>query len=135
LFNQYEYENLWEDEKGDFGYLVTQKNRETLLADLEEAIRTETIKINSKRTSSELMTFVVNPQGRAAAEKGHHDDLVMSLALAIHCYKYLVQTQAIEHISPIPHKDSVPMPSKMYRAQLKSSYGHMTEEDYRWLIK
>jgi len=69
LFNINEYENLWMDERGDIGFQTTAKNRETILADLEEALRTESIKINSKRTVDELMTFIIKENGKAKAEK------------------------------------------------------------------
>jgi len=76
LYNIYEYENLWCDEKDEIGFQVTMKNRDTILANLEEAIRTNLIKINSSRTCDELMTFVIKDQGKAQAEKGYHDDLI-----------------------------------------------------------
>lgn len=135
LYNIYEYENLWSDEKGDIGFQVTAKNRESILADLEEALRTDLLKINSTRTCDELMTFIITEGGRATAEKGHHDDLVMSLALAVHGYKHLIDTTPIEFVSKIPYKDTPAMPSKSYTANLKDAYGQMTKEDYTWLMK
>ena len=90
LYNIYEYENLWADDKDDIGFQVTSKNRESILAELEEALRTDLIKINSTRTCDELMTFIISDSGKVEAEKNHHDDLVMSLALAVHAYKNLL---------------------------------------------
>jgi len=135
LYNIYEYENLWCDEKDDFGFLVTVKNRDTILANLEEAIRTNLIKINSTRTCDELMTFVIKNQGRPEAEKGYHDDLIMSLALAVHGYKNLLDTTPIEHISKIPHKEAPPLPSKNWKFRLNTMQGEIIEEDMRWLMK
>lgn len=135
LYNKYEYENLWMDDKGDFGFQVTQKNRESILADLEEALRTESIKVNSKRTCEELFTFIINPGGKAQAEKGHHDDLVMSLALAVYCYKYLIETGMIEYVSKIPMSEMPAMPSNAYKPKITTSFGQMTEEDYSWLLR
>jgi len=137
LYNVYEYENMWCDEKGDLGFQVTARNRESILADMEEALRTDTIKINSIRTCDELMTFIVNEQGKAEAEKNYHDDLIMSLALAVHAYKHLIDTNTIEFVSKIPHKDAPPMPStnRTWKVKIKDNNGQMTEEDYRWLMK
>jgi len=135
LFNICEYENLWSDDKGDMGFQVTAKNRDSILADLEEAIRTDSIKINSTRTCDELMTFVMNEQGRASAERGYHDDLIMSLALAVHGYKNLIETTFIDYVSKIPHKDVPPMPSKVYKVPVKTMSGAVTEEDYKWLMR
>ena len=135
LYNIYEYENLWCDERDDLGFLVTQKNRETILANLEEAIRTNLIKINSTRTCDELMTFVIKDQGRAQAEKGYHDDLIMSLALAVHGYKNLLAKTPIEPVSKLPNKETPAMPSKSWKFRLKTADGTVSEEDLRWLMK
>jgi len=135
LYNICEYENLWSDEKGDIGFQVTAKNRDSILADMEEALRTDLIKVNSTRTCDELMTFIITEGGKAQAEKNHHDDLIMSLALAVHGYKHLLDTTPIEFVSKIPHKDTPVMPSKNYTANLKDAYGRMTKEDYKWLMK
>jgi len=135
LYNIYEYENLWSDEKGDIGFQVTAKNRDSILADMEEALRTDLIKVNSTRTCDELMTFIITEGGKAQAEKNHHDDLIMSLALAVHGYKHLLDTTPIEFVSKIPHKDTPLMPSRNYKANLKDAFGRMTKEDYTWLIK
>jgi hypothetical protein len=99
LYNIYEYENLWTDEKGDIGFQVTAKNRESLLADLEESLRTDLIKINSIRTCDELMTFIITEGGKAQAERGYHDDLIMSLALSIYSYKHLLETNLVDYFS------------------------------------
>jgi hypothetical protein len=135
LYNIHEYENLWADEKGDLGFQVTAKNRDSILAELEEALRTDLVKINSTRTCDELMTFIINQSGKVQAEKGHHDDLIMSLALAITAYKNLIDTSPIDFVSKIEKQERPPMPSKHYKHKVKTSYGGMSEEDYRWIMK
>ena len=82
LFEDHEYDNMWMDEKGDFGFLVNAKNKETLLTYLQDRLANSKLKINSKRTFDELSTFIISNSGKLEAEKGHHDDLVLSLALA-----------------------------------------------------
>jgi len=135
LYNMYEYENLWADEKGDLGFQVTAKNRDSILASLEEAIRTDLIKINSTRTCDELMTFIITDTGRVQAERGHHDDLVMSLALAVTAYKDLIDTSPIDFVSRVDKMEAPAMPSKHYKPELKTSFGAVSEEDYRWIMK
>ena len=134
LYNIYEYENLWDDENGDLGFQVTAKNRDTLLADLEEALRTELLKINSTRTCDELMTFIISESGKVKAEKNKHDDLIMSLALAIYGYKNIIDTTPIEHVSKIPHKESPPMPSVHRKHAIKTATGEISKEDLKWLM-
>jgi hypothetical protein len=136
LLNIYEYENLWEDEKGDIGFQITAKNRESILAELEEALRTDLIKINSTRTCDELMTFIISENGKPQAEKNHHDDLVMSLALAVHSYKNLLDSTPVEFDSRLNKDEAPPLPpSKMYKHQFKTEFGGVAEEDYKWLTK
>ena len=136
LLNIYEYENLWEDEKGDIGFQITAKNRESILAELEEALRTDLIKINSTRTCDELMTFIIAENGKPQAEKNHHDDLVMSLALAVHSYKNLLDSTPVEFDSKLNKDEAPPLPpSKMYKHRFKTEFGGVTEEDYKWLTK
>lgn len=136
LLNIYEYENLWEDDKGDIGFQVTAKNRESILAELEEALRTDLIKINSTRTCDELMTFIISDNGKPQAEKNHHDDLVMSLALAVHSYKNLLDSTPVEFDSRLNKDEAPPLPpSKTYKHQLKTEFGGVAEEDYKWLTR
>jgi hypothetical protein len=134
LFNTEQYENLWQDEKGSFGLQVSSKNREVLLANLEEAIRNNYIRVRSSRTYDEFNTFIIKESGRVEAEKGHHDDLVMSLSFGVHLYKELLDTTPMEHVSKIPYKEKPLTPSRSWKHTIKTPTG-MTEEDYRWLIK
>lgn len=129
LFNVLEYENLWSDERGRFGFQLTSQNREQLLALLEEAIRTDMIKINSTRTCDELLTFIVNESGKAVAEKNKNDDLVMSLALSVYGYKNLMDTLPRDLLQANSMEEQrMPMPTKG-----KSPI--ITEEDYKWLMR
>ena len=136
LLNIYEYENLWEDHRGDIGFQITAKNRESILAELEEALRTDLIKINSTRTCDELMTFIISDSGKPQAEKNHHDDLVMSLALAVHSYKNLLDSTPVEFDTRLNKDEAPPLPpSKMYKHRFKTEFGAVAEEDYKWLTK
>ena len=100
---------------------------------MEEAIRMGEIKINSERTLIELNTFILLPGGRVAADKGKHDDLVMSLALANLGMKDVRDSGHIDFISYIPHKEAPPLPSQQYRVKLGTN-GGITEEDYKWIM-
>lgn len=51
---------------------------------------------NDKKTLEEMLTFVRNEKGRAEAEEGCHDDLVMSMAIAL--YARSQQRQAMPQI-------------------------------------
>ena len=132
LYNQYEYENIWHDEKGNPGFQVTLKNRDQLLAELEEAIRTNMIKINSARTLKELNSFILTAAGKPAADKNSHDDLIMSLALAVHGLNIYVEHSHVEFGREKPFKKDPLFPSSG-RGKFRTFNG-MTEEDIKWLI-
>jgi hypothetical protein len=67
-------------DKGKLPGLNFQKNRNTIISKLEEAIRLDSFKIRSKRALAEIETFVFIG-GRADHMKGYHDDLLMSIAM------------------------------------------------------
>jgi|32_taG_2_1085360.scaffolds.fasta_scaffold00434_17 hypothetical protein len=67
-------------DKGKLPGLNFQKNRNTIVSKLEEAIRMDSFKIRSKRALMEIETFVFIG-GRADHMKGYHDDLLMSIAM------------------------------------------------------
>ena len=133
LFNIYEYENLWmEDGTDKVGYLTTAKNKEFMLAKMEEYIRKHIIKINSKRTVNELLTFIIDDNNKIKADRGKHDDLIISLALATFALHTLSENDLLEY-SQIPHKKQMPLVPDVWKRQI-STAGGITEEDMRWLL-
>ena len=133
LYNSLEYENLWHDEKGLPGFQVTVKNRDTLLSELEEAIRTNVLKINSQRTLNELNTFVITDAGKITADRGKHDDLIMSLSLANHIMKDTRETTFVEFKNESAFKEE-----NKYEFKNKMpiiSHGGPKVEDLKWLTK
>ena len=134
LFDTLEYENLWHDDKGLPGFQVTARNRDSILAELEESIRTNLIKINSERTINELNTFVITAGGKVSADSGKNDDLIMSLSLANHVMNRLIDTSPVEFNRETAFKKDPMMPSKN-SAQLRDSYGGITKEELKWLMK
>ena len=61
------------------GYCISSFNRLPMLAKMEQYIRLDQINLFSSRLVEELKTFVWM-NNRPSAQKGYHDDLVMSLA-------------------------------------------------------
>lgn len=66
----------------NLGFTTNSKTRPLLLTKLEEVIRNKQVFIRSRRFHDELKTFVWH-NGKAQAERGKHDDLIMSLALTV----------------------------------------------------
>lgn len=69
------------DDNETMGFATTSKTRTQILTKLEELIRNSQLIIPSTRFHDELKTFIWH-NGKAQAERGKHDDLIMSLALA-----------------------------------------------------
>jgi hypothetical protein len=57
-----------------------QAKRHTLISNMEQAVRLNSIKIRSIRTLNEIDTFVFL-NGRPDHMKGYHDDLLMAMAM------------------------------------------------------
>ena len=133
LYMELEYENLWHDDKGEPGLAITNKNREGLLATMEEYIRLNRVKITSRRTVNELNTFIVNGQNKAQADQNCHDDLVMSLVLTLKGLHNIYQDAPIGMQPGISELNTVAIPSRSYIKDI-NSYGGMTQEDIKWLL-
>ena len=73
-----------------FGFVTTSKTRPVIIGELVEIVRENVNRINDLETLREMLSFVRNEQGRAEAEIGKHDDLVMALAIT-----YFVSNQQV----------------------------------------
>lgn len=67
-----------------------------MISNLEEKIRNNIIKIRSIRMTSEMRTFIYK-NGRPDHQNGHHDDLLMAMAMCLwvleHSFKQLVKLE------------------------------------------
>lgn len=64
------------------GFATSRKTRPLVLQKLEDYLLDDSLIINSKRTTSELYTFIWK-NGKPQAMSGYHDDLVMSLSIGL----------------------------------------------------
>jgi len=131
MFNIHEYDNLWIDDKNDFGIQVTNKNREELLARMEEYVRNNFIKINSKRTIDELLTFIVDDNGKITADQGKHDDLIMSLSSSVFLLHILGEGGPLEMLHT---EETERKPLEPARAVVHDGNNNELEEDLKWLM-
>jgi len=84
------------------GFDTTTKTRPLILAALEEAIREKELGLYSVRALAEMAAFIIDENGKAAARPGQHDDLVMSLALAV--YVAQQQPKQLRRLTQKPHQ-------------------------------
>jgi hypothetical protein len=141
LFEVHEYENILADENRDLGIQMSQKNRENLLANMEDAIRSIRVKINSERLVDELLTFIIDPDtNKIKADTNCHDDLIMSLAIAVFGFNELRLNPLIErNENTFNDKYLPPVSTSRYNKNntvtLKSATGEISVEDISWLMK
>ncbi|MCI8760509.1 MAG: hypothetical protein HFJ34_05255 [Clostridia bacterium] len=124
------YPNLYVRKKEDtystkhsksFGFKTTSITRPYILAQLQEIVHDSIEVINDKDTLREMLTFIVNENGRAEAEVGYHDDLVMALAISY----YIREQQDMKKIDRNPNYMDLDK-------QLNQAFGleDKIEEDY-----
>lgn len=129
-----QYENLFMDEKHEPGIQVAEGNRRQMLVQMDDAIRLNKIKINSERTVDELLTFIIDEAGRYIADVNCHDDLIMSLALAVFGFNEIRgNTPMIQHRPNEDNKFILPLSKSKYTIKLPN--GKTVDEDYiKWLL-
>jgi len=68
--------------KKSFGFMTTKVTRPIIIANLVKIVRESTHLFSDIKTLEEMLTFIRNENGRAEAQEGKHDDLIMGIAIA-----------------------------------------------------
>lgn len=76
------YPNIFRDRDGKPGWHTNETSRAAALDKLEDEVRGGLWATPDARVTGEMLTFVVNKNGKAEAATGAHDDLVMVAAIA-----------------------------------------------------
>lgn len=93
------YTNLYIREREDkisgimeksYGFRTTSVTRPVIISNLVKVVRDTIELINDEDTLKEMLMFVKNDKGRAEAQEGEHDDLVMGLAIAYRIIEQIV---------------------------------------------
>ena len=91
------------------GWDTNTATRPKMLSDLKEAIDNKLLRVYDKATIEEMYSFIVaqtTTTRKAQAERGAHDDLVMSLAGAWQLYQECIQPSEGSNVMPPPYKAS-----------------------------
>lgn len=67
-----------------YGFNTNKATRPAMLSELKTLVRDRVSCINDLETLSEMFTFIVDERGKPVAIEGEHDDLIMSLAIALY---------------------------------------------------
>lgn len=78
---------IYKQESGDMGWRTTEKSRKVLIDGLADMIAEHDIEIQSEWTINEMFSFVLNKNGKYEAQKGTHDDCVISTGGVVQMYK------------------------------------------------
>lgn len=70
-----------------YGFKTTSITRPVILAELQTIVKENIDLIVDKQTLEEMLVFIKNEKGRAEAQQGYHDDLVLALAIAYYIRK------------------------------------------------
>lgn len=77
------YDNYTGQMRHSYGFQTNGTSRPVLIARLVEFMRDHLEMIHDRDTLQECLTFIRNEKGRAEAEQGEHDDLVMAYGIAL----------------------------------------------------
>lgn len=143
------------------GFSTQQKSRSQILAKLEEVFRNSVIKVYSQRLYDQLQAFVWNGS-KAQAAKDAHDDLIMSLAIAMWLVvgestggeqgmamaMAMLKATKVQRNEQMPGdvssarplvnsqiKGLVPQPKDVYKPKDPSQVKHVDVSDFSWLYR
>lgn len=98
-------DNIPEVIQDKYGFLTTKATRPIILAMLKEIFRDNISYINDLDVLYEGLVFIKNEKGRAEAEQGKHDDLIMGLAIT-----YYIRTQQSFIVRKIEKEEKIELP-------------------------
>lgn len=86
LENQEYYYNLFENHKGDYGWLTTGSSKYLMLDEFDTAIREDDIEINDYKLLNELLSVIIDKNGKASV---NGKDRVVANAIAWQMRKHV----------------------------------------------
>lgn len=106
------------------GFPQNEKTRNHILTALRNSVDDDTIYFNSMTTVKEMMTFIQNEKTlKFEAQKGCHDDAVMTAGIGAYCLKFLTVDESYgEHVRTGPYRS--PVLSSMTESKRKSATGY-----------
>lgn len=108
-------DNIPEVIQDKYGFLTTKATRPIILAMLKEIFRDNISYINDLDVLYEGLVFIKNEKGRAEAEQGKHDDLIMGLAIT-----YYIRTQQSFIVRKIEKEEKIELPFALQTDDVES---------------
>lgn len=119
-------DNYTHEIKKSFGFRTDAKTRPLLVSALVAAVREDASFINDRKTIEEMLTFIRNPDTyKPEAEEGAHDDMVMSLGIAL-----MARNSGQIKLVPITKEVTTEWTSDMW-----DDYKHAGKEERKYLLE
>lgn len=109
--------------KQSFGFITNKWTRPAIIANLVTIAKESIHLISDIDTLNEMLTFVRNERGRAEAQEGAHDDLIMALAIT-----YWIRDQQASAVESTYRVDISKLPK-----DLQDDYNRASTEEKRRL--
>lgn len=87
FYTEVSYDKLTDLETVRLGFNTNVKSKPFIIDKLRAEVRDEILELNDYVTIEEMRSYIVTEEGKMEAERGLHDDCVMSLALANHVHE------------------------------------------------
>lgn len=83
IYKRTTHDKATDETKEQLGWYTTEQSKKLIIDNLAKLIRERQIGIKSKKFVQELMTYVIDDDGKTNAQEGSHDDIVMSSAIVL----------------------------------------------------
>lgn len=83
IYKRTTHDKVTDETKEQLGWYTTEQSKKLIIDNLAKLIRERQIGIKSKKFVQELMTYVIDDDGKTNAQEGSHDDIVMSSAIVL----------------------------------------------------
>ena len=97
-FRPREYDKSGQATSDRIGWKTTTLTKPMMISDFDKMFRNGEVLIHSKETLNEMMVYVYDDGGHMNAMSGHHDDAIMSTAIALQGFKMLAPTSNLQQI-------------------------------------
>lgn len=95
------YDHLYHRPGGIPGFHTNRASKTAIITRLNSALRDGTLIERDNLCCDELMTFRNHPNGSQGAAPGHHDDTVITRAMALHIHSSIIELEGDTDISGI----------------------------------
>lgn len=83
IYKRTTHDKVTDETKEQLGWYTTEQSKKLAIDNLAKLVRERRIGIKSKKFVQELMTYIIEDDGKTNAQEGSHDDIVMASAIIL----------------------------------------------------